>query len=290
MTLRAVIGLSLVSSPSYGVIFLGGNLANDANWQGGSRPGAGEIGEIDVDGTLVIGNTLGQWITGDPVLVIGGGATITAGDGVGIGVNNSGDWGHTNAASSTFNNATLNADDDIFANSSVITFNVGSSGNAGDDFEANGLSTININGGTHTAGDFFGAQGNNTTSFGTLNLTGGMITAGQFRVADFGVWNLGGSTILTGGGTVDNLTGAVNISNAWTGSWTISTLAGTDWETEVTGGDYTLNGVTVDAALFASDFLVSPDGTTLSLNTIPEPSSALLSVLGLLGLLRRSRR
>ena len=163
------------------VNFLGGNLAADANWDGGSRPGAGETGTINVNGTLAIGNTLGLWITGEPELIIDNGAIIDT----------TGDWGHVNALSSTVNDGTLNVGDDIFSNGSIMTFNAGSVTNVNDDFEANGVSTLTINGGTHNVGDSFGLQGANT-----LTLTGGTVTTGRFLIDADGLLNLSGSAVL----------------------------------------------------------------------------------------------
>lgn len=259
------IGLSVSAST-----FNGGNILDAGNWSAGFPNGA-TVGTIDVNGTFNIGNNVGTWSATGSV-VIDSGAVISA----------SGDWGHANLTQSTVNSGTINASDDIFSNSSVMTFNAGSSGNANDDFEANGSSTININGGTHTAGDYFGAQNNST-----VNLTGGNITAGRFRVAATGGnWTLGGSTVLTGDGDATDLQGVVAVSSGWSGSWTITGLSGTDWQTEVTGGDYTLDGNVVDGTIFANNFVVSNSGQTLSV--IPEPSS--LALLGLGGLLMMRRR
>ncbi|MGD9419931.1 MAG: Ig-like domain-containing protein [Verrucomicrobiota bacterium JB025] len=236
--------------------FLGGNLATASNWDGGVKPGAGDVGTINVDGTLNIGNTLGGWINGDPELIVDNGATITC----------SGDWGHTLVLSSTVNDGTIIAGDDIFANSSLMIFNTGSTASAADDYEANGGGTLTINGGTHTAGDTFGAQTNST-----LNLTGGTITAGQFRVAATGTITLDGTAILSGDGDTSLLEGTVAISSTWTGSWTISTLTGTDWETVATSGTWTLDGTTIDATVFAENFEVTNGGTTLSPVSPPSP-------------------
>ena len=238
-----------------------GDIATAGNWTGGALPGDGETGTINVNGFLDIGDNLNAWLSGAANLVIDNGAVITT----------SGDWGHFNAASSTFNNSVLTVGDDIFSNNSIITFNEGSSASTADDFEANGLSIININGGMHTAGDIFGAQSNNEVTFGTLNLMGGTVSAGQFRVADFAVINLGGSIVLSGSGDTSLLTGTINVASDWSGSWVIDSLTGTDWETEVTGGGWTLDGVVVDAAIFESEFQVTDSGTALSLFAPPTP-------------------
>lgn len=257
--------------------FLGGetegeqNLANDQNWDGGSQPNMmGEVGLINVNAILNIGNTLGQWIAGEPDLIIGGGATITT----------SGDWGHTVAASSTINDATLIVGDDIFSNDSEMTFNEGSTTTVNDDFEANGLSIINVTGGTHTVNDSFGAQGNSAVQFGTLNFSGGDVTAERFRNDAFGIINLSGTATLSGNDDTSRLLGSFNISDDWSGSWTISGLTGTDWETEVTDEGWTFDGVAVDATVFAENFQVTNDGTTLSLISpnIPPPSTLMLCI------------
>lgn len=265
MTVALIAAASLVGTSAFAEVisFDGGNLASAANWDGGVKPGAGDTGTIfGVAATLNIGNTIGGWISGAD-LIYDNGATVTT----------SGDYGHNNSnPSSTFNDAALTIGDDIFANGSVMTFNAGSSTDVNDDFEANGLSILNINGGSHLVGDTFGAQGNNGTTFGTLNVSGGMVTAGMFRVASFGVMSLGGGAVLAGDGDASLLAGAIDIASDWTGSWTITGLAGTDWETEVTGGDWTLDGsTTIDATAFADTFAVSDGGQTLAV--IPEPGT-----------------
>ena len=70
-----------------------GDIATAGNWTGGALPGDGETGTINVNGFLDIGDNLNAWLSGAANLVIDNGAVITT----------SGDWGHFNAASSTFN-------------------------------------------------------------------------------------------------------------------------------------------------------------------------------------------
>ncbi len=191
-------------------------------------------------------------------------------------------WG-VNPSSVTFNDVTVNVNDDIFTGgggTGNFIFNAGSITNVDDDFEANGGGTITVNGGTHTVGlaptgdANFGAQDGST-----LNFFGGTVTTEVFRSTATGTVNLGDSATLS----ADNiaLDGDFDVAADWTGSLTIP---GIDWEALFTSGA-TFDGTAINTTTFNDNFLV--DGGTISI--IPEPSVALLGALGFLGLLRRRR-
>lgn len=274
-----------------------GNLNVAGSWSEGALPGAsgsGEIAQINSTGALRVGNTLGAWASNDVAIIVDSGATVfastvAANDGPPLAGNNgTGDWGHVNAISSTWNNATLFAEDDIFANSSTIIANVGSSLNAGDDFEANGnnanFGTVIINGGTHTAGDSFGQQNN-----GVLEVLGGTVSASRFRLDMEGTFLLGGDgtvNISGGEGGGDGYAGVTGVNSDWTGSFTIGAFSAADWISQINTEGFTIDG----AVATVDDFVI--DGSTISLATqaVPEPSSMVVLGLGTLGLVARRRR
>ncbi|TWU39091.1 hypothetical protein Q31b_41730 [Novipirellula aureliae] len=265
------------------------NLNVVANWSTGGSPAtglpvSGDTANVNVDATWP--NTsaaLGLIVGGD--LIFDGGITVTAATDV-VG---------TTPDSVTFNNVTVNVGDDIFTGGAGgnFIFNDGSVTNVDDDFQANGGGTITINGGTHLNG--IAPQG--TAQFGaqnasTMNVNGGTITTGIFGVGDTGLMTIGGSAVLSGGGDTTTLAGTIDVSDAWTGSWTIDGLVGTAWRSEVIGGGWLLDGNIVDETIFDSGFLVTNSGQTLSLapSAVPEPGS--LAVLGLcgVGMIVRRRR
>lgn len=266
------------------VTFQGGNINDGANWLASDGtttgfPAAGEEGIVDIDATFPNTASFSAFNAGGDI-VFSGGSTLTAVQDLIAG----------NPDSLTFNNVTVNAGDDIFTGGGNFIFNDGSIASAFDDFEANADGTLTINGGTHTAGDFFGVQGTNNDNASSLIVTGGDITAGQFRIGATGDLSLGGTAVLSGGGNASTLEGSADITSDWVGSWTITGLSDDDWLTEITGGAWTLDGTTVDSSVFATSFLVSDGGQTVSLVTtaVPEPASATL--IGLAGICLMVRR
>lgn len=263
----------------------GGNIDTAEVWIGGNEPDMeGENGIVETDAVLIIGNNLGAWTSADSY-TYGGGSTLTVGSSAAIianttptnlaGTNGTGDYGHQNAGMSTFNDATLLVNDDVFSNNSMMIFNEGSMAFVGDDFEANGnpaqanteVSFITINGGTHQIGDRMGVQNGNM--FETL---GGSITSSRARLDAEGFWNVDCDALIRvmngfDGPDGDGFAGTVNIASTWSGQWTNDFFSGNQWETLVTADDSTwnLNGTRITAASFATDFQVTNNGTTLSL-------------------------
>ena len=255
---------------------VGGDLNDSANWIGADGvegfPVEGDTGIINVDSSLDVGGgTLMFGAMGD--LVFDGGGTLTA-LAAGSLTGNQGDLVGSNPSSYTFNDHTVNTADDIFAFGSVYTFNEGSTTNVGDDFQANGNAVnpgvIIINGGTHNVTDQFGGQ-----NVQTVEVNGGTITAASFSNGAGGSFTLGGDAVLvgTGGGSQPGGFASLNteagttfaIAEDWTGSWTLAGVTADDWEAFITSPAVTVGGVSIDAATFAENFVVSADGSGLSM-------------------------
>lgn len=253
------------------------DILNAANWDNG-LPGVGNDGFINIDagysGLSQTGN-----ITNGGTVTVGNGATLTCN--LDLAINSS-------TAVLVINDATLNATDDIFVQAGTLILNAGSVSSAVDDWQVNAAAGhAIINGGMHTAGDLFGTQ--SSTGGNLLEIFGGSINAARFDFSLNSTTTIAGNSVLSGGSVID-AAGVINFNNAWSGSWTVTTFTGSDWETLVTNGSngFQLNGVAVDSTIFANNFSVSGDGTTLTL--VPEPSSsALLGIAGLVLITRRRR-
>ena len=101
--LFAAMGLLVSTASGQIITFNGGDLNNAANFDGGAFPVVGETGIVNVDSMFP--NTAGASVfipTGD--LIFGGGSTLTAAT----------DLVADNPNSLTFNDVTVNVDDDIF--------------------------------------------------------------------------------------------------------------------------------------------------------------------------------
>lgn len=251
------------------------NLLNAANWDNG-LPGVGNDGFINIDAGYSGINQTGNFTNGGTVTAANG-ATLTLNNDLAI---------NSSTAVLIINDATLNATDDIFVQAGTLILNAGSVSSAVDDWQVNAAAGhATINGGMHTAGDLFGTQGGGTI----LDILGGSINAARFDLSLNSTTTIAGNAVLSGDSVID-AAGVINFNNAWSGSWTVTTFTGSDWETLVTNGanGFQLNGVAVDSTIFANNFSVSGDGTTLTL--VPEPSSsALLGIAGLVLITRRRR-
>jgi len=251
-----------VSTAQDTITFQGGELNVADNWLASDGvttgfPIVGDTGIIDVDSNFPTVSGAGNFTpTGD--LIFGGGTTLTA----------QLDVVASNPASMTFNDVTVNVDDDIFTGAATgnFIFNVGSVTNVDDDFEANAGGTITVNGGTHTTGldptgtSNFGAQRDST-----MNFFGGNVTTGLFRAQDngtlFGTINIDGDATVTADSIELSPLSVVSFASTWTGSITISDGG---IEAALLGTTATFDGVPIDAAVFADNFVLSADGTSLS--------------------------
>ena len=131
---------------------IGGNLNTTVNWSNG-KPGPGNPGTVDIDGSLGNSGQTTAFFSGATVTV-GSGATLSGG--VDFPAGGANQW--------IFNDATVNLGDDFFSYNSSFTLNAGSSVNSGDEFMAQDHGgNITINGGTHTAGDQFGSTPKSST-------------------------------------------------------------------------------------------------------------------------------
>jgi len=268
--------LSLTAYTQTTFTVVNGALETAGNWDNGA-PGPGNDGTVGVNATLT-GNQTNDWLNGGSV-TINGGAVITAANG---------GFGDFTAVGGTVTvgNATINADDDVFTgDAGTLIFNAGSSANATDDFLAQGFSggSITITGGTHTAGDRFGVTDSNANS---VSFTGGQMTAASY-VFSAGSATVGGGATLLGGSGGLTVSRPMTINTDWTGSWTVGSFSGTDWRTELIGGNWTYDGSVIDGTSFDTNFVIT-GGDTLAV--IPEPSSLALIGIAALALAAGIRR
>ena len=143
-------------------------------------------------------------------------------------------------------------------------------------FNMNGGGTWLMSGGSIRV-RYINANGPNSI----LDLNGGTIiidtadtSVAQFQMNNGGRYQISGSVLLDGSdATASPLIGTgagYDISPNWTGSWIQGNHSGTDWKTVLTGNPgYRLDGVSITSQIFDDNFLISPDGTTL---TLQEPS------------------
>lgn len=252
--------LTLAGATHAATNFTGGNMLDAANWSAGIPNSSGDtVGTVNVDGTMT-GTGHSDSSFGGSTITVDNGAVITATTDLAAGLTH---W--------IFNDATVNAGDDLFTSNGSITFNANSSGTTVDNFEANNSGSLYINGGTHVAGDIFGFQANAGTTFSFL---GGSVTAGQFRFDYHGsaTGTIGGNATATSTSTTaSDIDGQVNILGDWTGLLSADNFSGDDWKNAVIAGAWTLDGVEIDASVFAANFSITNGGKTLS--AIPEPSS-----------------
>ena len=285
---KSLLLLAALTTSSSAVNFLtpGADLDVAANWEGGAFPQSGEQGLVEINaawpntsgggtlsvfGDLIIGSTTATNITLTAAVDIVG----------------------ANPSSVVFNNVTVNVMDDIFTGGGTgnFIFNPGSVTTVADDFEANGGGTITINGGTHSLAGTVNTSNVGAQNNSTLNFLGGTVTTDVFRTQQnglgtvFGTINLGGDATITSDSIDFASAGIVDVSSDWTGSITATNTL-TDFE-DIFVDLVLLDGTVLDATAFDENFQISEDGLTLSL--IPEPSAALLGMMGILTLLRRRR-
>ncbi|MCK4565328.1 MAG: hypothetical protein KAU94_11725, partial [Verrucomicrobia bacterium] len=272
-----------VPSPGTVTDFLGGDLKTSTNWTIGLPGDIVTNGTIYVDGNDGAGdNQQHAWLYGSTT-TIGSNATLTM----------TLDWASRGAVLVTVNDATINCGDDFFVESSTVVLNAGSTTTAIDDWEANnGAGRITVNGGTHSSGtgtgNNVGAQGNSTKIGCGIDFRGGTVTAGNFRFQAYSVSSVGGSAILASAGsstTFSDMTGLVDFIPGWTGSWEVGSFAPGDWETALTNtvNGFKVDGVAIDAASFADNFIVSVDGTTLTMEALDPEEIGDISITTLPG-------
>ena len=165
--------------------------------------------------------------------------------------------------------------------------------------------TWNLSGGSFTNKGQWGPNG----AAAVFNLSGGTLTSLISTIngpLNLSLVTVSGTSVVdlsaffgTASGTIDFLTG-------WTGSFTVNNYTAALWETLFTTGNATgnllkgeLDGSTINAATFNSNFQVTNGGTTLSFipsippispATAPEPMSLILVLTGVVGLVARGRR
>jgi len=228
----------------------GANILEAAGWDNG-LPASGNDGSIPNSVTADTSNT--ALFSGSTITLQSGGTFSSTAD------------LSLQGCSFIMNGGALTITDDIFCNgsSSRITINDGVV-SWGDRFEPNGAApggTITIKGGfmSHAAGggtaDLFG-----NSQAGTMNVWGGTVICPNFNFSA-GSSYIGGDAVLSG---ANGTFGALDISSSWIGYFTITAFSGSDWETQFTSGNITLNGTALDAAGFAEHFYVSDSGKTLN--------------------------
>jgi hypothetical protein len=298
--------LSLATSSNAATVFqtANGAVLTEANWSSG-LPTIGNQGTIGINATYVGGTgvgTTGQFdgwdvlLTGGILSRAGGSAALVLKNGTTLVVDGASaelvysGISVTGGSSYTINNGTgtsnvaraTNID-----NTSVLTINGGTS-TFNREITLTGDGTFTVNGGSLsiTAGadaSQTGFKSSGAATTGGFFFNGGTTTAPDFSLAASRTAYFGGSSA----GTVSLANLGTNITLDW--------LADSLMTLSITGADQTFyealwtsttlkyDGGNIGA--FADYFQVS--GTSLSL--IPEPSAALLSALGVLGLLRRRR-
>ena len=277
LRLIACLALSSTLNIHAQTVFLGGDLADAARWTDGLPGDNQATATINVDGTLFSGAQNNGRFAGATITIDGGATFTTIGDSVDP---------STRDATYIVNDATFIADDDIFTDRGTLIFGAASVTQVDDDFQSQNTGTLTINGGTHTVGDNFGIQ----SSGGVLNFLGGTVNADTLVIAAAAF--IGGDATATTRNT-DFGTGSAEISNAWSGSITITQFSGSDWETSIVDS-WTLEGATITSESFIENFIVTNGGQTLELASvvIPEPSTYALAagVLALTAIFIRRKR
>jgi len=264
LVLSILLGLYAAGDATADTSFLGGELKTAASWSDGLP--AGQTATIDVDGYIDPRMGFGDtWLSGSTV-TIGGGCTLSL-DAVG-----NSDWASAGAVLVTVNDATINCSDDFLITNSAVVFNAGSTTSCNDLWQTRDSARVTINGGTHVSNNVFGAR--QGASGGGVAILGGTVTAGSYSFEANTVNSIGGGAVLQSGSAATALAmnGSMDFLSNWTGSWEVGSFVDGDWESALTGGGYTLDGVPINASIFAGAFVVTDD-TTLSLNSSTGPTS-----------------
>jgi len=246
------IGVAYIPSVTVVTDFNGGDMLVAGNWTNG-LPVAPKGGFVATGGSFDDGNAgVADWWL-----------TMTAGT-IAVGQ----DWNFTGASKITIDGGTLDVAGDILSgDNSTMTFTGGTVDWEGS-FEPAGTpgGTIAVTGGTFTGTATAGTTFGNVTG-GIVTVSGGSITASNFDFSDGDTTTLGGSAVLSG----DTATfGWLDITVDWTGSFTLTGFSGSDWESEFTSGNITLDGAFLDAAGFALNFAVTNGGQTLAYSATTE--------------------
>lgn len=240
--------LSLVP-PGPQTDFQGGDMLVAGNWDNG-LPLIPPVGTVTVDGSFNDGAGVADW-----QFAMSAG-TITVGQ----------DWHFTGASKVGVGGGTLEVAGNIFAgDETLMSFDDGVVNWAGN-FEPSGTpgGTIEISGGVFT-GTANGSTSFGNTAGGTVNVSGGTVTASTFDFAEGEATIIGRSAVLSG----DSATfGVLDILRGWSGSFSLTSYSGSDWETQFTSGKITLSGETLNAAGFAENFEVADGGQTLTFSPL----------------------
>ncbi len=252
--------LACIGAASAQTTFNGGEFITAGNWSSGF-PSSTNPGTVAVDGVATV-----------PIEIVGAIITQTAGT-----IDNSSGRIMVKNAIYTMDGGTLDTSSDPMdiwgGDSTDITVNNGASflaaGNV--NLYQSGKLTVNSGGILTVGGTLYVDSKNAVYTAGELNLLGGTITAGELasQSNDRLKVNIGGDAEITTVSAPSVSSGAyVNFSSTWTGSFSVEVHVGSDWETELTGGGWYYEGTEIDAAAFASLFVVT-GGTNLSVIFVP---------------------
>lgn len=227
--------------------FLGGDMLVAGNWSNG-LPLNPPVGTVATDGIFNDNAGVADWL-----FSLAGGAIAV-----------SQDWHFTGNSGVSMSAGTLDVVGDILAgDESTLSFSKGVV-SWGGSFEPAGTpgGKIAISGGTFT-GTSTGTTSFGNVAGGTVSVSGGSVTSSIFNFAEGVGTTIRGGAVLSGESATF---GALDILRGWSGSFTLTSFSGTDWETQFTTGNITVSGEVLDAAGFAQNFVVTDGGQRLSFN------------------------